>query len=256
MEDISKVPEKLCVISMSGGLDSSTLARKAIEDGYIVLPLNFNYGQKNAIEQTAFKSIFAEYKARFPNKILEPVNVDLTKVMEESIKLYENMRDIGKMKNETEMEFYTPSRNLVFSTLAAMIGEIAAFSSNLTEVKIGIGIHKHTQYDRDYWDITPEFVSKLNDLFALNDCMKVSLYAPYAEVTKDEIVKDAIRLHVPISKTWTCYEPQKTELASSEIYKPCLKCEACIEREAAGKEAGLSAYKINDYSVVLFPTAN
>jgi 7-cyano-7-deazaguanine synthase in queuosine biosynthesis len=50
--------DKLCVISMSGGLDSSTLAFKAIEDGFTILPININYGQKNAVEQHSFENIY------------------------------------------------------------------------------------------------------------------------------------------------------------------------------------------------------
>ncbi len=235
--------DKLCVISMSGGLDSTTLAYRALKDGYTILPININYGQKNIVEQKAFKNVYQHMKDKYPNWVLDPVDIDLTTVLESSLALYQSIRDSGQVEEATEMEFYTPSRNLLFSTLAAMIGEIAAIASGITEVKIGLGIHKHTTYGRDYWDITPEFVNKLNDLLALNDCMKVSMYAPYAKVTKDQIVLDSINLGVPMELTWTCYDPQLV----NGIYLPCHKCEACVERQTAGDKA--SYPHINEYEI-------
>lgn len=241
--------DKLCVISMSGGLDSTTLCMKAIEDGYTVLPINIKYGQKNAVEKHSFKNAAKFFKKNFADQFLDPITLDLESMLETSLSLYQNIRDSNLVKDTTEMEFYTPSRNLVFSTLAAMIGEIAAIASGQTELKIGLGIHKHSQYNRDYWDITPEFINRLNHLFELNDCIDVSMYAPYADVPKSAIVQDTIRLGIPYEKTWTCYDPIKVFLGQG-IYKysPCLKCEACIEREEAGKEAGLD--NINNYHVL------
>lgn len=236
---------------MSGGLDSTTLAYRAISEGYVIQPINIFYGQKNAVEMQAFENLKNKMKAEFPDNFLEPMIVDLTAVMKSSIELWGKERDRGGVKAATDMEFYTPSRNLLFTTIAAMVGEISAMASGKTEVAIGLGIHKHTQYDRDYWDITPEFVERMNRVFELNDCMQVSMFAPYVDNTKDEIVKDAIKLGVPYKETWTCYNPvQKIKdfFGSSVIqYKPCLKCEACVERRAAGEKAG--ATDINSYSL-------
>lgn len=46
---------------------------------------------------------------------------------------------------------------------------------------------------------------------------------------------------VPYEDTWTCYDP----VEARGIFEPCLKCEACIERQAAGDAAGVP--NINDY---------
>jgi 7-cyano-7-deazaguanine synthase len=242
--------KKLCIISMSGGLDSSTLAMKAIEDGFTILPININYGQKNKVEQQAFRNIYKYFfKRNFKEDILEPINIDLTSIMKTSLDTWQSLRDNGTMASKTDMEFYTPSRNLLFTTIAAVIGEVAALATGNTEIKIGLGIHKHTQYDRDYWDITPEFVEKLNQVFALNDCMKVSMYTPYAESNKSCIVQDAIRLGVPYKMTWTCYDPIMKETPNGIKCEPCLKCEACIERQSAGEL--IEVHDINKYVTVI-----
>ncbi len=239
--NISK-SDKLCVISMSGGLDSATLAYKALSEGYKIIPINIYYGQKNEIEKRAFENILKDIKDRYPDKVINTVVIDLTQILETSLSLYQSIRDSGQVEEATELEFYTPSRNLLFSTLAAVVGEIAAIASGNTEVKIGLGVHKHTEY-KNYWDISPEFVNQLNNLLALNDCIKISMYAPYADKTKDQIVLDAIELNVPILSTWTCYSP----ILVKDTYLPCHICEACVERQKAGE---LASYpQINDYSI-------
>jgi 7-cyano-7-deazaguanine synthase len=232
---------------MSGGLDSTTLAYKAISDGYTIIPVNIKYGQKNVVEMKAFKNVVTELSDKFPNRIMKPIVLNLQAMLDTSLALYQEIRDSGKVKETTAMEFYTPSRNLVFSTLASMIGEIATIASGETEVRIGLGVHKHSDvYPRDYWDISPEFVNRLNHLFELNEDIKVEMYAPYANHYKSEIVQDAITLGVPLAKTWTCYQPVEFQLEKSITkFSPCLKCEACLEREAAGKQANYS--DINDY---------
>jgi len=234
---------KLCVISMSGGLDSTTLATRAISEGYTVLPVNVIYGQKNIIETEVFHNLINNYfNKKYPGQVLEPVTIDLNSIMTTTLNLWEQLRDSNVIKDATDMEFYTPSRNLLFTSLAAMIGEIAAISTGKIELKIGLGVHKHTQYCRDYWDITPEFVSKMDSLFELNDCISVSMFTPYVNETKSKIVQDAIKFNVPYKETWTCYNP-----VINNGYSPCLKCEACIEREQAGILAGV--HDINNYKI-------
>lgn len=243
--------KKLCVISMSGGLDSTTLALKAIEDGYTILPINVKYGQKNNIELEAFKKLVAYFQKNYGDQFMDPIILNLEGMLKTSLDLYKKIRDNKQVEETTGLEFYTPSRNLVFSTLASMVGEIAAIADGLTSVKIGLGIHKHSDiYPRDYWDITPEFVSRLNHLMALNDNISIEMYAPYADQFKSEIVKDGIRLNIPYSNTWTCYEPIETKVDKTIYeYTPCLKCEACLERQSAGDLAGYP--DINNYSIHL-----
>jgi 7-cyano-7-deazaguanine synthase len=177
---------------------------------------------------------------------MTPIKINLNSILESTFSLYANQRDQGVVEDQTGFEFYTPSRNLLFSTIAAVVGEVAAISKNIKEIKIGLGIHKHSDniYSKgDYWDITPEFANRLNKVFELNDCVSVSLYSPYADQTKEAIVRDAITLGVPYKLTWTCYDPVQVD----NEYRPCLKCEACLEREQAGERAGI--LDINDYVV-------
>lgn len=248
---------KLCIVSHSGGLDSSTLIAKALAEGMIVQPITFDYGQTNIIEGIAQDRVWAIYKKRYGDNIRQTIELNIGELLGSIKKQYQTIRDSGKVEDKTELEFYTPFRNLVFSSLAAMVGEIVCFTEDIDELFVGIGVHKHSldSYKKDYWDITPAFVEKLNEVLKLNDGIQCQVYAPYANEFKESIIRDAIDLEVPYKDTWTCYSPKVTGIDYSAesinsgytLYEPCLKCEACLERQTQGEKAGVD--DINDYEI-------
>jgi len=246
--------KELTIISMSGGLDSATLCAEALVKGHDVFVLNFNYNQKNSVEMYAFDELIKSYKAKCESNFLYKGNIigvkklNLKPLFDEFLDIWADMRDSKKIKNESKHEFYTPSRNLLFSVIAAVIGEIIAIANDYETVNIGLGIHMHSKEaygeNKDYWDITPEFARKLRDLLELNDVKKMKLFAPFVILYKHEIVEKAKLYEVPIEKTWTCYNPKHI---GQNYYAPCKKCEACIERKIAGEKAGMP--DINNYSI-------
>ena len=242
---------KLCIISHSGGLDSTTLMAKALAEGFIVQPITFEYGQNHKIEMTAQFLSWMELKARHEENLRDPITLNIGEVLGNIKSQYQAIRESKKIEEKTELEYYTPFRNLVFSSLAAMVGEIICLTEDIDELYVGIGVHKHSSesYKKDYWDITSDFVDKLNDVFKLNDGIQCQVYAPYASEFKEAIIRDAIDLDVPYKLTWTCYDPVKVTVADTDTYSPCHKCEACLERQIQGLKAGVD--DINDYELNL-----
>lgn len=245
--------DKLCIISHSGGLDSSTLMAKALSEGFVVQPITFRYGQKHDVELHAQITIWEALKEKYPDTLRLQISLDLGSILGSVNDQYKSIRDSGKIEEKTELEYYTPFRNLVFSSLAAMVGEIMCLTEDLDELYVGIGVHKHSSdsYKKDYWDITPEFVDRLNWVLQLNDGLECKVYAPYADKFKEAIVRDAIELEVPYKLTWTCYNPNSTEIGIGThiIYSPCNICEACVERESQAQKVGVT--DINNYSLSL-----
>lgn len=253
MEKIEK--KKLLIASMSGGLDSATTVALALKEGMDVQPIVFEYGQKNFVELIAQKKIVEFFSNQYPNQIRETVTIDTTKIIQEFIFNYQALRDSGKVLEKTGEEFYTPSRNLLFMTLCAVIGEIIAISEDYSEILLGLGIHKHSSenYKKDYWDITPEFAIRLQHLLDLNDSVRVMLYTPFVNYFKSEIISKAEEVGLPIYLTWSCYDPQITKEIKVDkvmtLYSPCLVCEACLERSSQAKSVGI--YNVNDYSITV-----
>jgi 7-cyano-7-deazaguanine synthase len=236
---------------MSGGLDSATLTAEALHQDFDVYILNFNYNQKNSPELQAFWNLIDFFKKNFNNKIIGVKQLNLKPLFDEFLDVWAQMRDKGKIKEKAQHQFYAPSRNLLFVVISVVIGEIIALAKDYDEVYVGLGIHQHTKdaygEHRNYWDITSEFAQKLQEIFDLNDVKKIKVFAPFTNKFKKDIIKRAMELQVPYHLTWTCYNP----VIKDDVALPCLKCEACIERELAGKVAGVK--DINNYAVHLNP---
>ena len=239
---------RLMVLSMSGGLDSTTMCMRALKDGYTVLPITYTYGQKNLIEVQVQKDLIDEFKKIYGDKqLLNTINIDLTQSIGNVISTWQSNRDSGKLEAASEFGYYMPSRNLIFMSIAAVVGEIIAIDDDISHISLGLGIHKHSDvYARDYWDISFEFADRLQRLLDLNNVVTFEVYAPYADKYKKDIVVDSIILNVPYDRTWTCYNPK----IEGSKYSPCKKCEACLEREGQAVGTKLEGI-INNYEITL-----
>jgi len=247
---------ELVICSMSGGLDSSTLVAKALTEGKEVVPVNFIYGQKNIVETEAQKNVWCNLKERFPDTLQETIVLDVQSFLGRAVETFQKNRDNGVANDTTGMEFYFPSRNLLFMAVSAVVGEIIANDKSIKKIGLGLGIHKHSDiYAKDYWDISPEFADKLTELLSLNDNVECYVYAPYKSGFKSEIIKDVEKLKVPYELTWTCYDPKLHNTFEKkgklfETYVACGKCEACLERQTQAKDS--SVYDtINSYSITI-----
>lgn len=223
--------KKILIQTFSSGIDSTTTIYKASEQKFdFIFPINYIYGQKNLIETKQQESLIKIIQKDLEN-IGDVTTINIESMFHSGMDLYKKIRDSKIIKEKTGTEYYTPMRNMLFSTIAAMIGELISLEKDEEyDVYIGIGVHKHSDiYEKDYWDITPEFIEALANVFKLNDNINLKLYAPYKYNTKTELIKDSLRLNVPYKETWTCYNPNVKE----KVAVPCLECEACLEREKA-----------------------
>lgn len=241
--------KKLCAISLSGGMDSFVTMIHALNSGYDILPITFNYGQRHQVEMRSAKKLMKWTKHW--NSTIGPkqeihdwVSIDLKNIL--SPMNYTNLRDKNIIRDKTGLKFYTPSRNLVFGSVVTMLSEffvISASTQAYKTVSIGFGLHKNaenTTYATDYWDTTNSFTDAFNNILALNKSSEIefNIYSPFVGSTKSDIVDYAIEHNLPIEKTWSCYSPQlvkkkKKKSRHKTKYKPCLVCEACMERQIA-----------------------
>lgn len=237
---------KLAIVSHSGGLDSTTLIGYMLENGYIVQPINFDYGQENVVEMKAQTNIISYFQDRYgKDEIFDSIKLDLTSLVNPLQDIINNFRKNGfnnRQLDESNLKHYFPNRNMLFVSIAGVFAETLAYFKGLSEVTVCIGIHKHTTY-QPYWDITSDFANAVQNVMSLNNSMKVTVATPFVDWTKSDIVKYMIEKKIPYELTWTCYEPQ----IDGKYYVPCLKCQACIERENAGLKNNF--LDINEYAV-------
>jgi len=190
------------VVLLSGGLDSTTLATKALRDGVLHSVVSFRYGQPNTIaEMFAADRWSAKYGVN-----REVVSLELSGVC--------SSMAVGVGISGPRV---LPGRNLVMLSHAINYAVV----HECKEVWFGATADDMTSYP----DCRPDFVEMINRLSTTS--YGVMVRAPLIGLTKREVVKQARQLEVDIDDTWSCYEP------SMRTLHPCGMCDACRMRNAA-----------------------
>lgn len=201
------------VLILSGGLDSTTLLYKLLNEGKRVTALTFNYGQKGNKEIECAKNICKELN-------IEHHVFDISSILE--ILKWSSLIDENNNTVERPENTVVPSRNTILLELATAF----AISNKLDAVYYGaikgdVG---------DYPDTTPEFIEKINELNKVNNYFYIPVFAPFVNKEKYEVVKEAMELNVPLEKTWSCY------LGGEEPCGECFSCKGRIEAIKKAKE--------------------
>lgn len=214
------------VVLLSGGLDSSTVLAMAEERGFDVIALTFDYGQKHKRELNSARKIAKHFKARehvvIPLDLGRHIRSALTQDSM-SIPQRESVAEAGSAIPDT----YVPSRNIIFLSIGASIAE----SRGAEAVFIAANAVDFSGYP----DCTPEFIKVFQKTLdvgtrAGKEGRAVSVEAPILNLGKAEIVKEALRLKVPLELTWSCYKGGA---------KACGRCDSCLLRLRGFREAGV-----------------
>lgn len=210
------------ILVYSGGMDSTTLLYKLLAQGDRVLCLSFDYGQRHKKELKAARKICDSLKKagkKFRGKFINHKIVDITAVknlMEGSALTSRRAVPEGHYKSKTMRSTVVPNRNMIFLSLAIA----AAVSENFDRVAIAVHAGDHAIYP----DCRPEFIKRIAAVSKIANYKKINIYAPFLNITKQQIAKIGKKLKVPFELTWTCYKGLKN---------PCGKCGACVERREA-----------------------
>ena len=220
---------KKAIVLLSGGLDSTTVLAAAINKGFDIIALSFNYGQRHNYEIECAKEI-----ATFYNITKHQIaNIDLGAIggsaLTDDIDVPKN-RDTGEMNSEIPIT-YVPARNTIFLSYALALAEV----ENSFHIFIGINALDYSGYP----DCRPEYIESFQKMGRLatksgvEEAEQLQIHTPLIDLKKSEIIKLGIELGVDYSKTHSCYDP----LGKDE---PCGKCDACLLRIKGFLDAGTS----------------
>lgn len=220
--------KKYAVISLSGGMDSSTLLLRLLAEGYIVTAVSFDYGQKHKIELEKATELVG-YLNQIAMAPLEdendvapftPINHEiielggLSKLI--SSNLVEGGKDVpeGHYEEDNMKDTVVPNRNKIFSSIIQAIA-LSIANQKKTKVHIAMGIHAgdHSIYP----DCRAEFRDADYKAFLEGnwDADRVTYYTPYLSGDKLDILKDGERcceelgldFNVVYLRTMTSYKP-------------------------------------------------
>jgi 7-cyano-7-deazaguanine synthase len=193
---------KKAVLSLSGGMDSSSLLLHLLANGYQVTALGFDYGQKHKVELERAGALvqYINHVAPIKSGIILPkinhqvIRLDgLSQLLNSS--LVEGGQDVpeGHYEQDNMKETVVPNRNKIFSSLIQAVALSVATKGEKQQVAIAMGIHAgdHAIYP----DCRQEFRDVDFEAFKAGnwDSDLVYHYTPYLEVNKFDILEDGQR---------------------------------------------------------------
>ena len=216
---------KHVVVSLSGGMDSSTLLLKALTEFDTVTAMSFDYGQKHRVELERAQQL-VDYLGR---SCKEGKCYNGCKINYRVIKL-DGLVDLlnsalvtggaevpeGHYAEENMKATVVPNRNKIFSSISQAVAlSIANETQEETSIALGIHAGDHAIYP----DCRQEFRDADDTAFRIGnwDADRVSYWTPYLEGDKFTILEDGLELCEKLGidfdevykRTNTSYKPIK-----------------------------------------------
>ncbi len=212
---------KRAVVLLSGGLDSVTCLSVAINEGYEVYPLSFNYSQRHKKELDCAGNAVNHYGIK-THKIIKMENVGGSALTDMEI-------DVPEYKGDSDIPVtYVPARNIIFLSYAVGYAEVVGAEA----IYIGVNAIDYSGYP----DCRPEFIEAFENTIKVGtksgvEGNPIKIITPLLHLTKAEIIKLAYKNNAPLNLTTSCYKGGE---------KACGICDSCILRLKGFREAGLT----------------
>jgi 7-cyano-7-deazaguanine synthase len=218
---------KRAVCLLSGGMDSAVSTAEAIQAGFEVHALSFDYGQRHSIELEAARRVAAHLRIR-DHRI---VTLDLRAIGGSALT---SAMDVPKDRAAEAIgtgvpATYVPARNLIFLSFALALAE----TIHAQTIYLGVNAIDYSGYPdcrQEFLDAFERVAEKATAAGAQRG-VRFAIAAPLVKLDKRGIVLRARELGVDLGLTHTCYDPVQR--------KACGRCDACQLRLKGFEQAGL-----------------
>ena len=212
---------KKAVCIISGGMDSALVAKIAQNEGYSIIALHFNYGQR-----TEKKELESFRKISDKLGVVESYEIDLDffKQIGASALIDDSLEVPTDGIEEGVPITYVPFRNGIFISIATALAE----KHGAEALFIGVVEEDSSGYP----DCRDTYIKSMEESINLGtkDETKLEIKMPLVHMQKSEIVVKALELNVPLEDTWSCYKNEE---------QACGVCDSCRLRLNGFKKAGV-----------------
>ncbi len=196
---------------LSGGLDSTLCTVLALREMEVVLALTVDYGQKaKDRERQAASQIAAYYD--IPHKVVEV----------SFLRDFASGLTRAEMSTRDSRQVWVPNRNGLLINIAACYAEEMGAEAVL------VGFNREEA--ADFPDNSPEFVDAVNRSLSYSTRNQVQVVSYTIEMDKTQMLREAVRLGIPLGLIWSCYENGPS---------PCGVCASCRLLARARQNLGL-----------------
>jgi len=217
--------KKHVVVSLSGGMDSSTLLLRALTEYDTVTAISFDYGQKHRVELERAVSLVGYVNLNSSIKDLVEPDVDLITYRQIKLDglvdlldsaLVTGGKDVpeGHYEQDNMKETVVPNRNKMFASIAQAVAlSIANRTGETCDIALGIHAGDHAVYP----DCRQEFRDADDAAFRMGnwDAERVGYFTPYLNTDKFGILEDGLVVCKKLgldfdevySRTNTSYKP-------------------------------------------------
>ena len=229
--------KKQAVLSLSGGMDSSTVLLHLLAEGYEVTALSFDYGQKHNVElERAAELIEYLDKNGHPVKYQRITLQGLVSLLNSN--LVQGGDDVpeGHYEEENMKDTVVPNRNKMFSSI---IQAVALSVANAKDCSVAIAMGIHAGDHAIYPDCRQEFRDADYKAFTEGnwDADKVTYYTPFLNGDKFDILVEGqsachklnIDFDEVYKRTNTSYKPTAEGLSDYKSASSVERIEAFLK---------------------------
>jgi 7-cyano-7-deazaguanine synthase len=212
---------KHAVVSLSGGMDSSTLLLRTLSEFDTVTALSFDYGQKHRVELERAQAL-VDYLNENGHKVTyQTIKLDgLVSLLNSALVDGGDEVPEGHYAHENMKATVVPNRNKIFASITQAVA-LSIANEKEEETSIALGIHAG---DHDiYPDCRQDFRDADDAAFRIGnwDADRVSYFTPYLLGDKFDILEDGLVLCEKLgidfdevySRTNTSYKPMQHKVA-------------------------------------------
>ena len=245
------------VVSLSGGMDSSTLLLRCLKEYKTVTAISFDYGQKHRVELERAQSLvdyLCNNMTQMQHKVYLSHDISMANTLKYRVIKLDGLVDLldsalvdggdevpeGHYAEDNMKATVVPNRNKIFASITQAVAlSIANKTGEGCDIALGIHAGDHAIYP----DCRQEFRDADDAAFRIGnwDADKVGYFTPYLEGDKFTILQDgevlckelSLDFDEVYSRTNTSYKPIQIISASGDNWFSDYKSASSVERVEA-----------------------